>query len=58
MKKASPEACFFSVSKKFCDFFARFKTRQIFAKLCFTKNLAMLVKKPDNSGVFDGYNLI
>ena len=49
---------FFSVSKKSCDFFARFKTRHIFVKLCFTKNLAMLVKKPDNSGIFDGYNLI
>ena len=26
-------------------------------KRSFTKNLAMLVKKPDNSGVFDAYLL-
>ena len=48
----------FSVSKKSCDFLHTSKHATFFVKLCFTKNLAMLIKKPDNSGIFDGYNLI
>ena len=31
------------------------KNATFFVKFHFTKNLAMLVKKPDKSGIFDGY---
>ena len=45
--------------KKVCKTFLHAsKHATFFVKRSFTKNLAMLVKKPDNSGVFDGYNLI
>ena len=43
------------VKKVLSDFFARFKNAKFFVKFHFTKNLAMLVKKPDKSGIFDGY---
>ena len=43
------------VKKVLADFFARFKNATFFVKLHFTKNLAVLVKKPDKSGIFDGY---
>ena len=43
------------VKKVLTDFFARFTNAKFFVKLHFTKNLALLVKKPDKSGIFDGY---
>ena len=49
---------FFSVQKSLQDFLHAEKHATFFVKRSFAKNLAMLVKKPDNSGVFDGYNLI
>ena len=38
------------VKKVLPDFFARFTNAKFFVKLHFTKNLAVLVKKPDKSG--------
>ena len=52
----SSAAKLFQRVKKVCKTFLHAsKHATFFMKLCFTKNLAMLVKKPDNSGVFDGY---
>ena len=59
MKKTDFKSVFFAACQKsIVTFLHASKHATFFVKLCFTKNLAMLVKKPDNSGVFDGYNLI
>ena len=47
--------CISACQKSPHGLFARFKNAMFFVKLHFTKNLAVLVKKPDKSDFFNGF---